>query len=655
MRYFATASAGLVLALILLSGCGGDRFVATLFKPLPTPITGQSGSVTISPQFAAIGVAGTTQFTANVAGGGGTVQWELTCSNGTATGCGMISSTGLYTAPTAIVQSQNVTITAQLASAPQSNYAQALTALVSAGVVSPTANPQVASYTLNLPDAGSMTVNFGENTSYNFPTSAQTTTAANSVPVPVAGMLGNTQYHLQATAVLTDTLPSGQMLTATFTDSDHTFTTGKPFGTSSVAAGAVAGATPQTGIELFDTAQPQAPAMAFATDLKGNVIWTYSYAQTGTGGHGTGQDFIQPVELLPNGHFLVQLSYLSSIPLHKGQAVQPTTLDEVREVDLAGTTIRDITAAQVIASVTANTALSAELSGVTLGSLHHDVLDLPNGHMVLLFSGSKSVNVSPAITGAGGVSYSGPTTVLGDVIVDVDQSANPDWVWNSFDHLDVNRVPWPAQFSDWTHSNAMLYSSSDGNLLLSIRHQNWIIKIDYNNANGTGNIMWRLGEGGDFTLNGGTDPTDWFYAQHKPNYFTSNTTGNFTLGVMDNGDDRILPGVPVGSCVAAGSTPATSQCYSTMAVFQVNESNMTATLVEHYQPTPAIYSFFGGDVTQLPNGNRHVAFSSPVGGSQVYEVSGPSGSAQVVWQAITKGTNQYRAERLPSLYPGVTW
>jgi hypothetical protein len=92
-----------------------------------------------------------------------------------------------------------------------------------------------------------------------------------------------------------------------------------------------------------------------------------------------------------------------------------------------------------------------------------------------------------------------------------------------------------------------------------------------------------------------------------------------------------------------------------MSVLQVNEANMTATLTEHYQPTPVIYSFFGGVVAPLPNGDRHVAFSSPVGGSQVYEVTGASGSEQTVWQAVTKGTNQYRAERLPSLYPGVTW
>lgn len=660
MKERVSAYSGLLLGLAILSGCGANHFILTPFNPQPTPIVGQSGTVTISPQFAALGIGGTQQFTATVAGGGGTVQWVLACNNGTSTTCGTISSAGLYTAPATVFQSQNVTITAQLASSPQSDYAQAVMALVNSGAVSTTANPQVASYTLNLPDPGSVVVNFGKSTSYGFPTSAQTTTTANTVPVLVAGMVGNSTYHMQATAVLTDTLSNGQTLTATFTDSDHTFATGTPFATASVVAGAVGGGTPQPGIELFDTAQPQAPALAFATDLNGNIIWTYSYTD------GTAQDIVQPIQFLPNGHFLVQIAYLSSIPLHKGQTLLPGTLDEVREVDLAGTTIRSVTAATVAAAVMANPTLSAELNGATLGSLHHDVLPLPNGHMVLLFSATKTVDVSPAITSAPPspapgvaaappVTYSGPTTVLGDVLVDVDQSGNPDWLWNGFTYLDVNRVPWPAQFPDYTHANAMLYSSSDGNLLLSVRHQNWIIKIDFNHGTGSGNIIWRLGEGGDFTLNGGTDPTDWFYAQHGPNYFTPNTTGVFTLGVMDNGDDRVLPGTPVGNCFAAGSTPPTSQCYSTMSVLQVNEANMTATLTEHYQPTPVIYSFFGGVVAPLPNGDRHVAFSSPVGGSQVYEVTGASGSEQTVWQAVTKGTNQYRAERLPSLYPGVTW
>ena len=117
----------------------------------------------------------------------------------------------------------------------------------------------------------------------------------------------------------------------------------------------------------------------------------------------------------------------------------------------------------------------------------------------------------------------------------------PVWAWNEFNHLDINRQPY--SYPDWTHTNAVLYSPSDGNLIISIRHQNWLVKIDYNNGIGTGNIIWHLGYQGDFTLlnaDGSTDtnPFDWFYAQHGPNFTTTNTSGQFSLVLFDNGDDR---------------------------------------------------------------------------------------------------------------------
>ena len=136
-----------------------------------------------------------------------------------------------------------------------------------------------------------------------------------------------------------------------------------------------------------------------------------------------------------------------------------------------------------------------------------------------------------------------PANVLGDVIVDLDQNLQPVWVWNEFDHFDVNRHP--MQFPDWTHTNAVVYSPDDHNILVSMRHQNWVVKVDYNDGTGTGNILWTLGQGGTqnpLTLVGGTDPTDWQYAQHAPNIVGSASAGIFSLTLMDNGDGRIYPG-----------------------------------------------------------------------------------------------------------------
>ncbi|HEV2213654.1 MAG TPA: aryl-sulfate sulfotransferase, partial [Terracidiphilus sp.] len=223
----------------------------------------------------------------------------------------------------------------------------------------------------------------------------------------------------------------------------------------------------------------------------------------------------------------------------------------------------------------------------------------------------------------------------------------PVWVWDSFAHLDINRHPY--LFPDWTHSNSLLYSADDHNLVLSMRHQNWVIKIDYEDGAGSGNVLWRLGEGGDFKLVNGVDPTDWFYAQHGLDYFSANTSGVFRLGVMDNGDDRPTPD---GSICGKTGEPA---CYSTASVLEVDEGNRTATLVYHYNPSPSLYSYFGGDVRSLINGDLETDFCALTGGSRVLELNLNGSTPQLVWQAFTPGALQYRAERLPSLYPGVQW
>jgi hypothetical protein len=49
------------------------------------------------------------------------------------------------------------------------------------------------------------------------------------------------------------------------------------------------------------------------------------------------------------------------------------------------------------------------------------------------------------------------------------------------------------------------WSPDDGNLILSVRHQDWVIKIDYRGGSGDGHMIWRLGQNGDFAV-GSTDP-----------------------------------------------------------------------------------------------------------------------------------------------------
>ncbi|MHB8476332.1 MAG: aryl-sulfate sulfotransferase [Steroidobacteraceae bacterium] len=595
----------------------------------PTPQ--QMGSVTISPRNGALSSGQTLRLSATVMGGGALV-WSVNGIAGGNAAVGTVDAAGNYTAP-AISRSTNAVVEAAAAAAPQTDFATAVVALIQPGQVQATANPQVASYSMYLPQPGTVMVQFGADTSYGTRTwtRATPTIPANYgglVNIQVAGMRGSTNYHMQALI----TLANG----VAYKDGDHTFPTGIPPPTSPLQITSPGGPPPQPGIQLFDTVEFGAAqynpklAQAFATDLQGNVIWTYSYA-------GSPANVITPIKLLPDGHFLVVLTVTSG---PTNSIIPPGTANEVREIDLAGNTIRDLQMAALNQSLAAG-----GFAGLNLFAFSRDVLALPNGHYVFLAQMAKDV---PNVTG-----YPGNTNVAGDVLVDVDQNYKPDWVWNSFDHLDINRHPY--QFPpDWTHSDALLYSADDHDLLLSIRNQNWVVKIDYQDAMGTGNIVWRLGEGGDFKLVGGIDPTDWFYAQHGINFFSPNTSGVFQLGLIDDGDDRRFP--PGVVCGAAGAPVCQ---YSTVPVLLVDESAMTATLLHHYIAAANLYSFFGGQADLLPNGDIEVDFASAHSGATVQEYQPGATvvetSPQIVWQAVSPGYDQYRSMRLPSLYPGVQW
>ena len=371
---------------------------------------------------------------------------------------------------------------------------------------------------------------------------------------------------------------------------------------------------PAPGVELLSlTSITGANVMSeLVTDLQGNIIWYCPGAAT-------------PTKLLQNGHFLVNHA------------------TDLQEIDLACTVIRDVSVAQVNQSLQDNgydfTIATGDL--VAGGSpFHHDMLVLPNGHWIALCEVTKNFT---DLTG-----YPGTTQVVGDALVDIDLNGNVVWAWNSFDHLDVNRHPYFG-LPDWTHSNAIVYTPDD-NLLLSMRDQSWVLKIDYGNGTGSGNVLWKLGEDGDFTLLGG-DPSQWFYAQHYPNILSTNGS-QMTLAIYDDGNYRLdSDGVACGS---ASSAPA---CYSRATIFQIDESTNIANLLWQY--LPGFYSFWGGSIGELSNGDVEFDSSEPFfpatpAASQINEVT-QTGNPQIVWQMTITGANAYRGYRIPSLYPGVTW
>jgi len=577
-------------------------------------------AVSLSPQTSTILFPGqSVAFTATDSLGDEDLDWYAAALTG-AISSARIDSSGTFTAPP-VTQNTNFAVAIASRKNPKES-ATVMVTVLAPGKVNATSNPQVAIYTLTPAPGTSVYVQFGTDTSYRLKTWTQPAPAdGGPLSIFVAGMLAQTEYHMQAVLVATD----GTQLF----DVDHTFTTQviPPAQVPLVTVTTTAGATPQPGIEMLDLVGTSGRPLA-ALDLSGNLLWSYSMPNSSS--------ILQGVHLLSNGHFLMAIGPVSSASIVNGPIPDATT-NVVREIDLAGNTIREESLDAL------NASLSSAGFNLTAITFHHDVIALPNGHWIALLNTEQPCN--------GRAVCSSNPNILGDVLIDLvpqpDGKFLPVWVWNSFDHLDVTRTP--MSVADWTHSNAIVYSPDDGNLLLSMRHQNWILKIDYNNGQGTGNVLWRLGYQGDFTLVGGTDPTDWFYAQHGHSFATANTTGKFALVVMDNGNDRVFS--PDVTCGAGRAPPC---LYSSALLLQIDEDAMTATIDRQYLPSD--FSAWGGNAQLLANGNLEADFNAgaPGGFSDILEAT-PGTTPEVIWHLRTSAQNAYRGFRMPSLYPGVQW
>jgi hypothetical protein len=610
---------------------------SSLFQPSSGSANVSLGAAyTLSPAGVALSPSGTTQFSISPAVAG-TVTWYVNGVAGGNSSVGTIDSNGNYTAP-ATTSAVTATITATDSAEPTYSASAATAYVIPAGAFVKTTNDYTASYTISLPAGASVAVNFGQTTSYGLNTwSVAAPSGGGSTNVLVAGMIAGTKYHLQGVV----TLPGG----ITFNDADKTFTpAGLPaldFPTITVSNNTA----PTPGVEIMDNVV-YLPVPAYATDLDGNVIWAYNPPDLTTG------DILQPIKPeLSNGHFLLQLSQSSTAPLQGG--VPANSLQVIREIDLAGNII------QQLDINTLNTNLStAGYSSIQLLTIHHDICVLPNGHWIVI---GNMLVFETGLTG-----YPNGINVLGDILVEVDPSNGfaVDWVWNEFDHLNLNRHP--MNFPDWTHTNAVVYSPDDGNLVVSIRHQNWVIKINYADGQGDGSILWHLGaadanlnETPDFTLlnadgTADTNVEDWQYAQHGPSFTTSNTTGVFGLALIDNGDDR---GIYDNDLC---STSAAPYCYSTVPIFMIDETNMTATKIQQDTLPSTNYSYFGGNTDPVGSaGDLEYDLASQVvngnnAASSIRETT-TGASPSIVWELDDVGENYYRAFRSPSLYPGVTW
>jgi arylsulfate sulfotransferase len=591
----------LFIAAGVLTGCGGASSPDSTFN--------QPANFKLSPSNIIVETGQSVQFSATGGGSSATPVWKVNGVSGGAAATGTIDATGLYTAP-ATVPTGTVTVTLTDTTA-GTTTGPAIISFFSdknvSGTVATSGNPLVAAYTVAAPFGSTMQVQFGTTTGYGLTTWAQPATATSgSTTVLVAGMRQSTTYHMQA---MIKTASGRQIV-----DADHTFTTGSipaaTLPTLTLPQPALAGASP--GVEMlniFNQANTTGLIQAVVTDLSGNVIWYYPLGP---------QEVPFPLKPLPSGNILMVVSGLKD--------------EDIREIDLAGNIKYQLTREQITAG------LKASGSTLTAGNLHHDILKLPNGHYIILF------NYQPTLA-------DGTTSpVIGDGLIDWDPvKGAPVWTWSAFDHLSTSRAPYGAD--DWTHANAVIYSPDDGNLIMSMRNQNWVLKINYQDGAGDGSVLWHLGVGGEFTLPAGQGPIEFNYGQHYPTVVSSNSSGIFQLMMFNNGNNRL-----VDTANDICGTTGQIACYSSVPVYELNESAKTAAVVTEHK-IPPHYSICCGDALILGNGNLEydVAFDVTTPNQSFIQEVTQDPSAQLVWQMNLVGQLLYRGFRVPSLYPGVEW
>jgi hypothetical protein len=204
---------------------------------------------------------------------------------------------------------------------------------------------------------------------------------------------------------------------------------------------------------------------------------------------------------------------------------------------------------------------------------------------------------------------------------------------------------------DWLHGNSIYYWPHDqagvaGDLIWSSRAQDWVMKIDYQNGSGTGDILWRMGPDGDFTFNNFTnDRWPWFSGQHE---VAMENNGAGPLSLFDNGNTRVAA-PPLG----LGTQCGPSDCNSRGMALTVSESAMTVTPV--LSVDLGVLAFSGGNAELLSDGNYYfqaatVLVSVNNEDSFAIEILPTPGTITGSQVLNIRTTESYRGWQMTSLY-----
>ena len=205
-----------------------------------------------------------------------------------------------------------------------------------------------------------------------------------------------------------------------------------------------------------------------ALDPRGEIIWYYNSEYRTAG-----------IARLLNGNILMHRTDFSTI-----------------EIDLLGNTVRQFYAGDRPFPPPEDPD-AIPIKGQQ--TLHHQPHQMPNGDF-LAFSANGYLVEDYYSSDTDPDAPRKDAMVMADTVVQITPGGEQVWSWNTFDYLDPFRLGYDTfwsywwvrgfdQYMDWTHANGLSYDESDDSILVSLRNQSAILKIDRK----TKNIKWILG------------------------------------------------------------------------------------------------------------------------------------------------------------------
>ena len=302
--------------------------------------------------------------------------------------------------------------------------------------------------------------------------------------------------------------------------------------------------------------------------------------------------------------------------------------------------------------------------------LHHDLFPTAYGNFLSLSLEKVHVpNFPTSETDPGAPRVD--IDVTADAVVEFRPDGSLYKQWHLTDLIDPLRIGYDStklgfplfDSPDWSHSNAVLYDASDDSIIVSVRHQDAVLKF----SRSTGQLIWILGNHANwgpefqpYLLNPVGADFQWQYHQHAPML-----TPQGTLLLFDNGNYRAAP--------FDGTMPnLPNESYSRGVEYAIDPVRMEVRQVWQYGPELAwrLFSTSQGKAEWLPKtGNVMLTMSdtqyiagvpSPTWGlgfahTAILEVTHDTPAEKVLDMRIYDTDPNarvwvYRSEKIPTLY-----